>query len=128
MDEKLVKHGMFSWFELQTSDVAGAKKFYAGLFGWTTEEMNMPGMDYTVVSVGGEESGGMMTIPPQAKGTPPFWGIYVSVNDVDATVKQAQQLGGAVVVPPMDIPEVGRFAVIKDPQGAVLSVITYVKR
>lgn len=88
----------------------------------------MPGMEYTVVSTGGEESGGMMAIPPQAQGTPPFWGVYVSVDDVDATVKQAQTLGGAVVVPPMDIPQVGRFAVIKDPQGAVLSVITYVKR
>lgn len=128
MDEKLTKHGMFSWFELQTTDVAAAKKFYSGLFGWKTEEMSMPGMEYTVVSAGGEESGGMMAIPPQAQGTPPFWGVYVSVDDVDATVKQAQTLGGAVVVPPMDIPQVGRFAVIKDPQGAVLSVITYVKR
>ena len=128
MDEKLTKHGMFSWFELQTTDVAAAKKFYAGLFGWKTEEMSMPGMEYTVVSAGGEQAGGMMAIPPQAKGMPPFWGIYVSVDDVDATVKQAQQLGGAVVVPPMDIPMVGRFAVLKDPQGAVLSVITYVKK
>jgi uncharacterized protein len=128
MDEKLTKHGMFSWSELQTTDVAGAKRFYTGLFGWKTEEMDMPGMPYTIVSAGGEQIGGMMALPPQAKGMPPFWGLYVSVDNVDAAVKQAQQLGGAVVVPPMDIPMVGRFAVLKDPQGAMLSVITYAKK
>jgi predicted enzyme related to lactoylglutathione lyase len=128
MDPKLTKHGMFGWFELQTTDVAAAKQFYTALFGWTTEEMNMPGMPYTVISAAGEQVAGMMAIPPEAKGMPPLWGIYVSVDDADAAIKKAQQLGGAVVVPPTDIPTVGRFAVIRDPQGAMLSVITYAKR
>jgi predicted enzyme related to lactoylglutathione lyase len=128
MDEKLRKHGMFSWFELQTTDVDAAKKFYAALLDWKTAEMPMPGMPYTIVSVGAEQVGGMMAVPPEAKGMPPFWGVYVSVDDVDATVKKAQQLGGSVVVPPTDIPTVGRFAVLKDPQGAMISVITYVKQ
>jgi predicted enzyme related to lactoylglutathione lyase len=128
MDQKLTKHGMFGWFELMTTDVAAAKKYYSALFGWKTEEMNMPGMDYTVVSTGGEQVAGMMATPPEAQGMPPAWGVYVSVDDVDSVVTQAQKLGGAVVVPPTDIPTVGRFAVLKDPQGAVLSVITYVKK
>ena len=59
---------------------------------------------------------------------PPFWGVYISVDDADVTVRKAQQLGGAVVVPPTDIPTVGRFAVLKDPQGAMITVMTYVKK
>jgi predicted enzyme related to lactoylglutathione lyase len=128
MEKKLLKHGMFSWFELLTTDVEAAKKFYVALFGWKTKEMNMPGMDYTVISAGGEEVAGMMTLPPPAAGIPPHWGIYVTVDNVDATVKQAGELGGKTLVAPMDIPEVGRFAVIQDPQGAVVSVITYVAK
>lgn len=128
MDAKLMKHGMFGWFELQTRDVAAAKKFYGALFGWTTAEMDVPGMPYTVVSSGGEEIAGMMTIPAEAREMPPCWGIYISVDDVDASVRQAGSLGAAVVVPPTDIPSVGRFAVLRDPQGAVFSVITYLRR
>lgn len=126
MDKKLLKHGMFSWFELLTSDVAGAKKFYRSLFGWKMADMKLPGMKYTVISVGKEEVAGMMTMPPKGKKTPPpQWGAYVTVDDVDATAKKAVKLGGKVVVPPQDIPGVGRFCVIQDPQGAMISVITY---
>jgi len=128
MDAKLMKHGMFSWFELQTTDVGAAKGFYSALFGWTTKEMAMPGMPYTVVSAGAEEVAGMMAIPPEAKGMPPNWGVYISVDDVDALVKRAAGLGATALVPPTDIPTVGRFAVLKDPQGAVFSVITYLMK
>ena len=126
MDEKLTKHGMFSWFELMTSDVAGAKKFYKSLFGWKTAQMNMPGMKYTTISVGADQVAGMMAMPPQGKKKmPPQWGAYVTVDDVDATAKRAVKLGGKVLVPPQDIPGVGRFSVLQDPQGAMISVITY---
>jgi predicted enzyme related to lactoylglutathione lyase len=126
MDKKLLKHGMFSWFELQTPDVASAKKFYKGLFGWKTTEMKMPGMKYTTLSVGKDEVAGMMALPPQGKKKmPPQWGVYITVDDVDATVKKAAKLGGKVVVAPTDIPGVGRFSVLLDPQGAMVSVITY---
>jgi len=128
VEQKLAKHGMFSWFELQTTDVAAAKTFYSALFGWKTEEMAMPGMPYTIISAGGEQVAGMMAIPPQAQGMPPFWGVYVSVDDADVAAKKAQQLGGAVIVAPTDIPTVGRFAVLKDPQGAMITVMTYVKK
>jgi len=126
MDKKLLKHGMFSWFELMTSDVAGAKKFYKSLFGWKTAQMNMPGMKYTTISVDGNEVAGMMAMPPAAKKSPPpQWGAYITVDDVDATAKKAVKLGGKVLVPPQDIPGVGRFSVLQDPQGAMISVITY---
>ena len=66
-----------------------------------------------------------MTIPPQAEGAPPSWGIYVTVDDVDATANKAEELGAKILVPLTDIPNVGRFFVLQDPQGAVISAITY---
>ena len=66
-----------------------------------------------------------MPIPPQAEGTPPNWGSYVTVDDVDATAGKAEELGAKILVPLTDIPNVGRFFVLQDPQGAVISAITY---
>lgn len=126
MDEQFEQNGTFSWCELMTTDVEKAKAFYTKLFGWVAEDMPMPGMAYTVVKVGGKGVGGIMAMPPDAKGTPPMWGAYVTVDDVDATARTAEQLGAKLLVPPRDIPEVGRFCVIQDPQGAVISAIHYV--
>ena len=127
MEETLKQHGAISWSELMTTDVGAAKDFYAKLFGWTTEEMPMEGegMSYSVVKAGDREIGGMMPIPPEASGTPPMWGSYVTVKDVDATARQAKELGATLIVEPRDIPDTGRFCVIQDPQGAVISAITY---
>jgi predicted enzyme related to lactoylglutathione lyase len=85
----------------------------------------MAGMTYTVVQAGGTQIGGIMPMPPQAAGTPPHWGSYVTVEDVDATARHAEALGAKTLVPPTDIPNVGRFCTFQDPQGAVISVITY---
>ncbi len=127
MDEQFKLHGAFSWCDLMTPDVDAAKAFYTKLFGWDTEEMNTGGMDYTVVKAGGKGIGGISAQPKDApKGKPPMWGIYVTVDDVDATAQTAKQLGAKLLVPPQDIPKVGRFCVIQDPQGAVISAITYV--
>ena len=128
MDDKLFRHGRFSWNELMTTDVQGAKAFYAKLFGWQYETFPMEGMNYEVIRSGGEEMGGILPMPPQAGEHPPAWGIYVTVDDVDAAAKRAEELGGTIHVPPTDIPEVGRFAVLQDPQGAYVSIITYVKK
>src|SRR5262245_197252 len=129
MEEKLRNHGYFSWCELMTTDTAAAKNFYTKLFGWTTEEMSVaPGMTYTVVKARGDGIGGIMSTPPGAHDTPPHWNSYVSVDDVDAVAKNAQQLGGKVLLGPQDIPTVGRFCIIQDPQGAVISAITYASR
>lgn len=125
MDEQFSQHGAFSWCDLMTTDVVAAKAFYASLFGWDMEDMAMPDMTYTVVKAGGKGVGGITAMPPDAQGMPPMWGVYVTVSDVDATARTAEQLGAKLLVPPQDIPDVGRFCVIQDPQGAVISAITY---
>lgn len=127
MSDPFKQHGAFSWCELMTTDVEAAKAFYTKLFGWDTEDMSMPGMAYTVVKAGGNGIGGIMPMPKEAKGTPPAWNTYVTVNDVDLTAKTAEQLGAKLCVPPRDIPGVGRFCVIQDPQGAVINIIAYAK-
>ena len=125
MKEQFKQHGAFSWSELITSDVKVAKAFYAQLFGWTLEDLPMEGMTYTVIKAGDTEVGGMMATPPEAEGSPPMWGTYVTVDDVDSVAESATKMGATVVVEPRDIPEVGRFCVIRDPQGAFISAITY---
>ena len=87
----------------------------------------MEDTNYTVVKIGDDGIGGIMKTPPQAEGMPPSWGVYVTVDDIDATARKAEELGGKILVPPTDIPGVGRFSVLQDPQGAVLSAITYVQ-
>jgi uncharacterized protein len=121
----IFKHGVFSWAELATPDVEGAKKFYSDLLGWTTEPGPVEEMKYTLVKAGDERVGGIMGVKCGECEIPPHWGIYITVDDVDATARKAEAIGGTVVVPPTDIPKVGRFSVIKDPQGIAFSVITY---
>ena len=117
--------GAFSWCELMTTDPKAGTEFYKSLFGWNVEAMSM-GMPYNVIKAGDAAIGGIMGMPPGAPaGMPPVWVPYVTVADVDALVKKVVSLGGKVQMPPTDIPTVGRFAVIADPQGATLNVITY---
>lgn len=124
----MYKQGAFSWAELQTTDVEGAKKFYTELLGWTTEDFPMEEMTYTIVKAGGEGVGGIMALCAQATDAPPHWGIYITVDDVDVTARKAHELGGTIIVPPMDIKDVGRFSLIRDPQGAFFSAITYLRK
>jgi predicted enzyme related to lactoylglutathione lyase len=126
MEENYKTHGAFSWFELMTTDVAAAKDFYTKLFGWNTEESPMEGgQPYTVIKVKDKAVAGLMATPPQAQGTPPMWSIYITVDDVDAIAQKTAELGGKVLMPPTDIPKVGRFCVIQDPQGATICPIKY---
>jgi hypothetical protein len=119
--------GSFSWNELMTTNAAGAKSFYATVFGWTPNDQPMEGMTYTVFNNGDQMAAGMMQMDgDQWAGVPPNWMGYISVADCDATAALASELGGTVQVPPTDIPTVGRFAVIQDPTGAVFAVITFV--
>ena len=125
MDSKLLQNGAFSWFELCTSDVKSARSFYTGLFGWELRDMPMENMTYTVVRVGDEDVAGIMPIPPDSQGMPPAWGMYITVDDVNTAAKKALELGGTILIEPRDIPEVGRFCVVQDPQGAWFSMMTY---
>ena len=121
-------HGAFSWTELTTSDTKAARKFYGTLLGWQFQDMDMGNSTYTVINVGGQGVGGITAVPLNAKSMPPAWGGYVTVADVDTVVARVSGLGGRVLLAPTDIPTVGRFATIMDPQGATLSLITYAKK
>lgn len=125
MDEQFKQNGSFSWCELMTTDIVAAKAFYSRLFNWTLEDMQMEGMTYTVIKAGDREIGGMMATPSEDQGTPPAWGNYVTVDDVDEVARTATELGATLVVEPRDIPGIGRFCVVRDPQGAFISAITY---
>ena len=127
MHESLMKHGAFGWNELMTSDVAAARRFYGALFGWETEDYPGEGMNYVMVKVGGEAVGGMMAAPPECAGMPPAWGVYVTVDDADAVARRVETLGGKLLRPPQDIPDVGRFCVLQDPQGATLCAMQYAR-
>lgn len=129
MEHDILKiHGAFSWNELMTTDVRGAKKFYSELLDWTFNEINSADKDYTMITVGDREVGGMMSMPPEAQGMPPAWGSYVTVKNVDALTERVEKLGGKILLPAQNIPNVGRFMVIQDPQGAVLSLIAYINK
>jgi predicted enzyme related to lactoylglutathione lyase/membrane protease YdiL (CAAX protease family) len=115
--------GALCWNELCTRDPARAGAFYADLLGWGREAMPMPGFEYTVFKRGEQPAGGMMAIQPEWGDVPPHWGVYFAVEDCDATAASAAKAGGAVLMGPADIPEVGRFATLRDPQGAIFSVL-----
>ena len=105
--------------------MAAAKAFYAKIVGWSARDASAPGMAYTLFCVGDAAVGGLMTLPDEARrtGAQPRWLGYVAVDDVDAAVVRLRQLGGAVHIPPADIPGVGRFAMVTDPQTATLALI-----
>lgn len=118
-------HGAPSWFETMTTDATRATQFYAALFGWTPEIMPMPGFDYTTFKLGGEPIAGMMQITPDMGPMPPHWGVYFTVDDVDATERNASERGGTIFMPSNDIEGVGRMCGIISPQGVMFYVIRY---
>jgi len=129
MGNRFETHGDFSWSELCSRDLEGSKKFYKELLGWEMEETPMQEGRYTVLKAGGEAVGGIMPMPASVpEMVPTHWATYVTVSDVDAVAKKAQDLGGTMIVPPTDIPGVGRFSTFQDPQGGVINVIKYLKK
>ncbi len=121
MSESKYTPGRFVWRELITNDIEASRRFYGELLNWKIDKANgVPGMDYWEISAGGRKVGGMFQM--SQAGVPNFWGSYVSVADVDAAANAAKANGGAVLNGPMEIPNVGRFATLRDPQGAVLNV------
>lgn len=114
----------WAWHEVMTNDVAGAKAFYTALFGWSAQDLQMPSGPYTLFMKGAQQVAGCMAVP-QAEGQPvcpPNWLSYLTVENVDATVARARTLGARVDVAGMDIPGIGRFAVLGDPAGATFAV------
>jgi predicted enzyme related to lactoylglutathione lyase len=116
--------GAMTWTELATRDTEGAKKFYTSLFGWKEKTSSGAGMTYTEFSLDAPPFAGMMEMNAQmvGMGVPPHWLTYFQVADVDASANTAKGLEATLVVPPMDIPNTGRFSVIRDPHGAVFAI------
>ena len=118
--------GMFNWVDLTTTDIEGAKAFYGGLFGWTAEDRptgeGRP--DYTMFHLDGHPVAGGNPMSPEmeAMGAPPVWVSYVKYDDIDAAAARAAEAGGVVFMPPMDVLDSGRMALIQDPTGAAFGV------
>lgn len=112
------------WNELATRDVGAAKTFYGDLLGWTAETEPMGPMEYTTFKAGEEMRGGAVAMngnfPPN---TPPHWLTYFAVENADASTNKAVSLGANALIGPQDVPGVGRFTVLADPQGAVFGII-----
>ncbi len=115
--------GALCWNELMTSDAAKAGDFYTGLFGWGKDVQNFGPMEYTMFTNGGQPTAGMLQISPEMGNIPPNWLVYFAVDDCDAKVQKATELGATVMKPADDIPGIGRFAILTDPQGAAFAII-----
>jgi uncharacterized protein len=111
------------WSELGTTDSEAAREFYSTLFGWGVHTQNLGGFAYHTWLNQGAPGGGMYQLTAGMAGVPPHWMVYFSVPDCDRTAARAAEQGGTVRVPPADIPNVGRFSLLADPQGALFSVI-----
>ncbi|MDE2050943.1 MAG: VOC family protein [Gammaproteobacteria bacterium] len=116
--------GRFVWHELMTTDPQAAATFYSRVLPWKTQPSGMP--DYTLWVSGKTMTAGLMAQPESARqaGAPPSWLVYIGTADVDGTAAAAERLGGKVLKAPADIPAVGRFAVLADPQGAAFAIFT----
>jgi predicted enzyme related to lactoylglutathione lyase len=121
------RHGHFVWYELLTTDMAAARAFYTKVVGFTASDASAPGMPYTLLIFGEAAVGGLMILPQEARqtGAQPRWLGYIAVDDVDAAAARLRQLGGAIHIPPSDMPGIGRFAVAADPQTATLALIKW---
>lgn len=114
----------FNWYELMTSDVEAAKRFYGQVVGWEMEGFD-PSGDYTVLKAGGRGVGGLTAIPAEAaaNGVRPVWIGYIAVADVDCAAEEIRHSGGKLHMGMKDIPGAGRIAMVSDPQGAPFYVI-----
>ena len=121
-------HGRFAWYELITTDVEAAKAFYTRVMGWGVLDASLPGGAYTLFTAGNVFVSGLMQLPQDASkaAATASWLGYVGVDDVDAAADRVERLGGAVHVPPTDIPDISRFAIFTDPQAARFAAINRV--
>ncbi len=116
------------WNELITDDAAKAGAFYKQAFNWTDETKPMPQGTYTIFKNDGAQAAGMMQATKEMRLTHPYWLVYFGVDDCDKSAARAEQLGGKVGMPPADIPNIGRFSVLIDPQGAYFAIIARAKQ
>jgi uncharacterized protein len=113
--------GIFSWNELMTRDADVSSKFYSALFGWTREDAEMEGVTYSTFETGERPVGGMITLPPEMESMPTMWIGYVTVENLEASLAKAVELGAQVHKQITNIP-LGRVAIIADPHGALIGL------
>lgn len=120
------QQGSFIWYDLMTTDVPAAEAFYRAVVGWEAADQASSPTPYKVLSAAGRGVGGLMPLPAEARaaGAQPGWIGYIAVDDVDAASSRLAEAGGTIHRAPADIPGIGRFAVVADPQGAVFMLIT----
>src|SRR5215207_8850791 len=114
--------GVPNWVDLATTDQVAAKDFYAGLFGWTYDDLDMDeGATYSMAQLQGRAVAAIAPMQPEmaAQGVPPHWQMYVAAPDVDGATAKVAGAGGTVLAGPFDVFEAGRMSVIADPLGAV---------
>jgi uncharacterized protein len=119
MEIETYEHGVPSWVDLGTPDIAKASEFYSALFGWTVNQGPPEAGGYSIAELRGRPVAGL---GPQQNPGPPVWSTYVNVDDADKVVAKVGEAGGMVIVPPMDVMDVGRMAFFADPAGAVIGV------
>jgi uncharacterized protein len=112
--------GRFVWYELETTDVDNAMRFYRDVIGWSRKRWEGAGAPYDMFAHGEQTVAGAMKLPAGVE-APPHWLGYIATPDVDETAKKAASMGARMLVPPQDIPNIGRFSVMMDPQGIVIA-------
>lgn len=119
--------GTLVWTELLTTNAETARDFYSKLFGWHVHQRptKWSPMPYTVFTRGDKQTGGMIQITPEMGNTRSQWLPYFGTSDTDATTAKAQQFGGDVIVPPSDVPDIARFAILHDRQGAMFGILRF---
>lgn len=123
MTSAFTTNGAVSWHELSSNDPHASIAFYTKVFNWSFKTLSLPHGPYYVIESDGQGIGGICdNIQPN---TPSHWTGYVTVNCVDDVAIKAKELGGELLYGPEDIPQIGRFCWIKDPQGAIIAAITY---
>lgn len=117
-------NGKFTWYELHTSDLDAAERFYGKVLGWTPRDAGMPDFRYSLMSAAaGCDIAGMMT--PMTPNSPRAWYGYIAVEDIEAVAVKVEKGGATLLIPIHPIPGVGRFTMVSDPQGAVFALIEY---
>ena len=119
-------HGVVWWSELMTRDVPAALKYYESVCGWRFDTMPTDTGDYYVARKGDRPMAGIMDMTglPGVEEVPPHWFTYLAVNDLDAAISETTAQGGTIRRPPFEVPDIGRIAIIADPTGAALGLMT----
>lgn len=117
-------HGAPTWADLSTPDLVDAEEFYGSLFGWTLEHSDTPMGTHVIGHVGGQQVAGMMRHESEQLGTPAVWTVFFMVGDIDRAMVAVERTGGSVLQPPIRLPSGAQVAVVADPTGAMMGLIT----